>query len=85
MTTGTGKWCANGTMTFRSEDTDWHAESGEFGKVKCLKCDRLIRVTVDGDIAKHVWQPKDPNVKPGDTSTNSQANRAMRAFERTRK
>ena len=84
MTTGTGKWCANGSLTFKDEDTDW-SPAGFPGKVVCLICHRDVRVRKDGRIAKHVWQPVNPNVDVGDTSTNSQANRAARAFERTRK
>ena len=81
MTTGTGKWCSNGSLTFRAEDMS----ATTSGYPVCKLCLRRVRLRKDGRISKHVWQTKLTNIDVGDHSSNSQANRAMRAFERTRK
>ena len=54
------------------------------GDGQCTVCGRWPGLTQKGLVKRHVYQPKETNIDVGDRSTNSQANRAMRAVERMR-
>lgn len=54
------------------------------GDGTCSLCGRRPGLTAAGLVKRHVWSLKLTNIDVGDTSSNSQANRAARAFERTR-
>ena len=77
-----GTLCAGGEPPFNSGR--YLVKGDHEGQVKCMFCLRHVRRRKDGRVLRHPWQLKDPNVKPGDTSTNALANLAARAFERTR-
>lgn len=75
---------SDGSVTLRGQDEReaiiWTAKGA-----LCPKCRRDVPLVHEKNrLSAHVWEPKETNIEVGDKSTNSQANRAMRAFERNR-
>lgn len=90
---GRGDWCGagfpgmtfvtqpDGSVTLRGQDVRevvvWTAKGA-----LCPKCQRDVPLVHEKNrLSAHVWHPRDGNVAVMDRSTNSAANRAMRAFE----
>lgn len=82
--TGYGPNCAGGAAPFN--DGRYIQKSGQPGapSYTCVLCQRVVNLKADGTVKPHVWERKLENVKVGDRVSNSQANLARRAFERTR-
>ena len=73
-----GNLCSIGTLVFDA----YYAPLLRDGTRECSSCGRKVRLLKNGKVARHVWELAHGSAeKP---SENSTANRAARAFERTR-